>query len=136
MCVLLQNKILLLIFRFNEFKTLKFNEIIKIDFKTASAGLTPNEIKDMIEEHIESEKIKADETQEQKIARWLKNPEYHFYHKVSYPKKALNYTYKDKYGKTRKIINKFRNENWIKISKSANFLAPVNSIEIINSSIN
>ena len=35
-----------------------------------------------------------------------------------------------------KIINKFRNENWIKISKSANFLAPVNSIEIINSSIN
>lgn len=84
----------------------KFNEIIKIDFKTASAGLSPNEIKDMIEEHIESEKIKADETQEQKIARWLENPEYHFYHKVSEPKKALNYMYM-KNRRLHKKINKF-----------------------------
>lgn len=35
-----------------------------------------------------------------------------------------------------KIINNFRNENWIKISKSTNFQAPVNSIEKINSLFN
>ena len=35
-----------------------------------------------------------------------------------------------------KIINNFSNENWIKISKSANFSAPVNSIEKINSLFN
>ena len=35
-----------------------------------------------------------------------------------------------------KIINKFRNEGWIKISKSSNFSAQNNSIEKINSLIN
>ena len=35
-----------------------------------------------------------------------------------------------------KIINKFRNENWIKISKSTNFPAGVKSIEKINSLFN
>lgn len=35
-----------------------------------------------------------------------------------------------------KIINNFRNENWIKISRSNSFRAPVNSIEKINSLFN
>ena len=67
----------------------QFYAIIKCNDST-NGGLTQEELKEMIEKHNEAERIEADETQEDKLARWLSKPEFYFHRKVSDPRKALD----------------------------------------------
>ena len=85
-----------------------FSEVIRIDSQNANnyIGLTHNEIKQMMEQHEAGDKIHEYETQEDKLCKWLKKPEFHLHHKVCDPRNALQMcTFGERWTDVKKMYN-------------------------------